>query len=210
MRSRDRQGDLIVLVADQHAESTIRGVLTRLDALRIRKLDFKILVHPEHDPGCYKRSHELLRYSVQQYDHGLVIFDREGCGRENVGPRDLEREVAARLEESGWGDRAAAVVLDPELEIWVWSDSPRVDDVLGWTGREPNLREWLVAKGFTRDSTGKFERPKEAMLVALREARKPHSSAMFRQLAQKVGLSRCTDPSFLELKRLLQTWFPNA
>lgn len=50
-------------------------------------------------------------------------------------------------------------------------------------------------------------RPKEAMEDALRSVRLPRSSALYRQLAQQVSLSRCTDESFLKLRKILQTWF---
>ena len=32
----------------------------------------------------------------------------------------------------------------------------------------------------------------------------------YRQLAERVGLGRCTDPAFLKLKRLLREWFGTA
>lgn len=71
-----------------------------------------------------------------------------------------------------------------ELEIWVWSDSPHVAAVLGWAGRQPDLMTWLINKGMFDPQKTKPDRPKEAMVLALREARKSRSSAIFLQLAE--------------------------
>lgn len=115
-----------------------------------------------------------------------------------------------RLAISGWETRAAVVVPVPELEIWVWSDSPNVDEVLGWRGKNPSLRTWLKSEGLLNDVKSKPVEPKKAFLKALREAPKARSSAIFRQLAEKVGLERCQDPAFLKLKQTLQNWFPDS
>jgi len=92
---------------------------------------------------------------------------------------------------AGWRERAAAIVVDPEIDAWVWSDSPRVEAVLGWTGRDPDLRSWLRDHELLDPSSPKPGRPKEAVEKALQLVRKPRSSALYRQLAREVGLARC-------------------
>ena len=98
-------------------------------------------------------------------------------------------------------------MLDPELEAWVWSDSPHVDDVAGWKNRRPSLRRWLISQDYLQEGATK-PGPKEALEAALRTVRKPRSASLYRQLAEKVSLRRCNDPSFLELKTVLTAWFP--
>lgn len=120
----------------------------------------------------------------------------------------LERQVEQRLETNGWSDRCSVLVLEPELEIWIWTDSPELDQIIGWAGRQPPVREWLRAQGFTLNADGKPSRPKEALREALRHVRKQPSASLFGALAGKAGLSRCTDPTFLKLKTTLQRWFP--
>jgi hypothetical protein len=188
-------------------EHAIRGVLSRTDSLRIRLVRCRILKHPHRDPGCRLRGADLLRRYVSTYRHALILLDREGSGKDELSRDALEREVRDRLSRSGWGDRADAIVIDPELEIWVWSDSPEVDNVLGWHGRRPALRAWLVEKGLLREGQSKPDRPKEALARALHVVRKPPTSGLFRQLAKTVGLQRCQDPAFLKLKTVLQEWF---
>jgi hypothetical protein len=55
---------------------------------------------------------------------------------------------------------------------------------LGWQGRSPDLRSWLKAKNFLQEEQTKPERPKEAMELALRTARKSRSSSLYDQLAR--------------------------
>lgn len=200
--------DLVILVADKNMEFSISGVLTRFESLDIRPIDYVIFTHPERDPACLHKAGAFLATHRNRCAHALVVFDREGCGRDE-DRTTLERTVEQRLAASGWGDRAAAVVINPELENWVWSDSPEVDRVLGWAGQLQPVRTWLREQGFLA-GTGKPERPKEAMEAALRVARKPRSSALFGELSRRVSLARCADPAFLKLRAVLSGWFPRS
>jgi hypothetical protein len=202
--------DLIVLAADGQTEFAIHGLLGRGQSIGFQNFSFDIHVHPERDPGCLVRGHDFLRPFCRQYRHAIMIFDREGSGKDECSRAELEAEVEQRLRLSGWQDRAAAVVIDPELEIWVWSDSPVVDDVLGWSGRTPRLGQWLQIEGYFQRDQRKPNRPKEAMERAMRIVRRSRSSAIFRELAERVSVNRCLDPAFLKLKTVLQTWFGAA
>lgn len=177
--------DLVVLVADACMEAALRGILGRHRSLPIRPVRVDYHTHVERDPGCLLRGHDFLRPLASQYAHGLVVFDREGCGEE----------------------ASSRVAL---LEVWVWSDSPHVEDVLGWHDRTDSLREWLTSQGLLHQGHPKPERPKEAVERTLRLVRKPPSSQIYSQLATHVSLDRCTDPAFLKLRRLLTTWFPSS
>ncbi len=200
--------DLVVLAADSNIEQVLIGLFTRPEALGIRPIDVNISVHPQRDPGCATRGVDFLSNLSELYLHGLLIFDREGSGREQKQPQEMQKELNRELKDSAWGKRARAIVLDPELEAWVWSDSPHVDDVAGWKNRRPPLRRWLTSQGYLQEGATKPERPKEALQAALRTVRKPRSASLYRQLAEKVSLRRCNDPSFLELKTVLTAWFP--
>jgi hypothetical protein len=199
--------DLIVLTADKDAEFAIRGLLNRHLAVGIRQIQYDVFVHPERDPGCRLRSHTLLQPSAKLYHHALVIFDREGCGRDDQSRLEIEREAEDALASSGWKDRASVIVIDPELENWVWSDSPHVPKVLGWTAPVADLHTWLQANSFSLSDTHKPLRPKEAMRAVLRANRKSPSAARFQQLASKVSFTRCTDDAFLKLLTALRRWF---
>jgi hypothetical protein len=200
--------ELVVLVPGKDDEEALIGLLaTRCQSLRIRPPRFKVLRHPRRDAGCFREAERLLRPFLAQAEHALVMFDYEGCGQESRSPDWVSSEVRERLQRSGWDDRAEVVVVVPELEAWVWSDSPRVDDVLGWHGREPCLRSWLQQQGLWQPDVPKPSRPKEAVERALEVVRLQRSSATYRQLAESVSLQRCQDTSFRRLVEVLRQWF---
>jgi hypothetical protein len=198
--------DLVVLAADRNIEFAMRGILERHQAIGIRGIRFDIYVHPERDPGCRHHGAEFLRPFQRRHHHALVVFDREGSGKQRRR-EEIEAELDAQLGTSGWGERAAAIVIDPEVEQWVWSQSPAVEEVLGWAGRDPSLGAWLRQERWWHAGAPKPHRPKEAMQAALRMVGKPRSSSQYRALASKVTLQRCQDPAFLALLEVLRRWF---
>ena len=199
--------DLVVLAADKDMEHALKGLFTRPEALDIRPIAADILVHPQHDPACARRGVAFLSNLSERYRYGLLIFDHEGSGREQERTEDLQESLNEDFARSAWGDRAKAIVLSPELEAWIWSDSPHVEEVTGWKGRQPPLRRWLTDQGWLRENEVKPVHPKEAFQAALREARRPRSSSLYQQIAEKVSLRRCKDRSFLEFKDVLRSWF---
>ncbi|HEY4561677.1 MAG TPA: hypothetical protein VIJ36_01795 [Thermoanaerobaculia bacterium] len=199
--------DLVFLVPDKNIEASVKGLLHRPEALGIQPVTFDLFVHPERDPGCLLRGPDFLRQFLGQYYCALIVMDHEGCGREMEDRTFLEAYLEDLLERTGW-DHAAAVVIAPELESWIWSDSPRVDRALGWERRPATLRDWLRAQGLLGAGATKPIRPKQAMELALWTVRKPRSSSIYLELAQSVSTDRCTDPAFLKLKRCLREWFP--
>ncbi|MCK4659830.1 MAG: hypothetical protein KAV82_09950 [Phycisphaerae bacterium] len=206
----DWELDLVLLVPDKNMEATVRGLLSRRQALALRQFRFEVYVHVERDPGCFHRGHDFLRPMAGRCAHGLILFDRVGSGQEQETRESLEKLVTMRLASSGWGDRGRTIVLDPELEVWVWSDSPHVDRCLGWEGRCPNLRTWLRTEEMWLKGRSKPEDPKAAVERVLRRVRKPRSSALYEGLAKSVSLKGCTDPAFLKFRQLLAEWFPEA
>jgi len=201
--------DLIILAADKDAIEALNGILQTLPLKgRMKRIRYEIKPALMHDGAARRHAHELLRPYIRQARFALVVFDREGCGAEGLSRIEIEREVLGRLEENGWHGRAEAVVIDPELEAWVWSHSPKVDEVLGWSGCQPPLREALKVEGWLAEAGMKPARPREAMKWALLQSKTPWSASLFSRLAQQVSYVRCTDPAFLKLLTTLGNWFP--
>lgn len=199
--------DLIVLVADKNMEFAVRGVLQRTASLKTSAISHDIKVHAHRDPGVYKTAHDFLRMFINQYSYALVMLDKEGCGC-GEDSSWIAENIQLRLDSTGWKDRSRVIVLDPELEIWVWSDSPEVARCIGWNNSE--LRDWLLSEDHIRPNALKPRNPKRTFEDALRVKQKPRSSAIYGKLAERVSLERCTDKAFQTLRNTLQCWFPTG
>ncbi len=190
-------------------QAAAQGLLSRHKSLGIRQVRADVIVHPERDPGVYLNPEKMLNPFASSYSHALVLVDREGSGVDpTINLQDMEKSIESKLARIGWQDRVVAVVLDPELEIWIWSDSPLVDQYLGWSNRQPNLRQWLQHKGYLPPDQPKPTQPKNALESALRQVHQPRSSSLYKKLAENVGLDRCNDKSFIRFRETLRRWFP--
>lgn len=199
--------DLVVLVPDKNVYSGIDGLLSRHESLNIKQISYEIFVHPLHDPGVYDDAANFLRQFSNQYLYALVFVDYEGSGQEQTLPGDIAIKVRKEIERNGWSNRVEVIVFDPELEIWVWADSPHTASALGWNSF-PGLKNWLTQQGFWAQNAAKPQRPKEAVEIALRKKRIPRSSSIYQEIAQNVSLIGCQDDSFIKFKNILQQWFP--
>lgn len=203
----ERRGDLFVLVADEDMVQTIKGLLLRPQSLKMARVKFDVRRHPGRDSGCRVGAAEYLRAFLDSYRHALVIFDLDGSGSHK--PREeIEREVDGELSRNGWKQRAKAIVVEPELEIWVWGTSKKVPEVLGWNKKYAELRRWLGGQGLWPEGNDKPPDPKEAMRRTMRKARSRRSPRKFFELASTISLKGCRDPSFRDFKRTLGSWFP--
>jgi len=198
--------DLIVLLADKNMEFAVKELLERIHSLKIRTISYDIKVHSHRDPGIYNTSHDFLRIFVDMYSYALVMLDREGCGSDK-NSLQIANDIQTKLDNSGWSNRSKVIVLDPELEIWVWSDSPEVASCIGWDNAE--LREWLQRENYLIPDIQKPKNPKVVFEEALRIKGKPRSSSIYGKLAEKVSLDRCIDSTFTDFKSILKKWFPN-
>jgi len=197
--------DLIVLAADNNMKFTLRGALERPQALGIRPISFDIIVHPNSDGGVRTDGPNLLVLRRNQFSHGLLVMDFEGSGARNTA-LELETELDGRLGEL-WSNAAKAVVIEPEVDIWMWGSDNMLHQTIG-RPRDTGIRDWLRGQGFTFSEANKPERPKEAMERLLQELRRPRSSALYGKIAKAISLKSCTDPAFGRLCTTLQQWFP--
>ena len=198
--------DLVVLTADGTMLAALSAILARLQDLGGRKIEFDVYPHHRRDPGVRIGAQEFLRPFLNSHRYALAAFDRNGCGSTETAGR-IGAEVQDNLVANGWRDRCVVLVLDPELEIWVWSNSPAVARALGWRDYD-TLRQWLRVRGYFKAEEAKPTQPKEAMEDALRESKVRKSAAVYTKIAAAVDLRLCSDASFTGLRRILTTWFP--
>ena len=136
------------------------------------------------------------------------MFDKDGCGMETETREIIQNEVEQKLYDDGWTDRSKVIVIDPELEAWVWNESPHTARVLGWKEGYSKLQVWLRGQGLWPADDLKPPDPKQAFRRALKVKGRQRSSSLFVKLADSVGLGKCQDPAFMELKSTLLKWFP--
>lgn len=204
--------DLVILVPDADIKTVVCTLLEhRRPSLGIRKVDFHPILHLESDGGVRKKAHDSLRSYVGHCHNAIVLFDYRGCGEEGEkDAEEIEAGVMSNLTRSGWNhDNALVVVIVPELEAWVWSNSPWVAKAVGWQGGDTrHLKSYVKRMGFQFDPLGKPVEPKEALEHVLRKCRISRSASIYGEIARKVSLRDCGDRSFSRLKNFLGQKFP--
>lgn len=209
--------DLLLLVADKNMEGMLKGYLSRPGihaALGCGQFVFDArrdlhVAHGQNDPGLYTRAKEFLQPYARTHRHAAVVMDEAWDG--SPGSVEIQRRLSDHLTQAGWAPAAScAVVIAPELENWIWQDSPHVCTHLGQEGSFADLRQQLERSGFWRQGESKPHCPKEAVEEILRRNRIPRSSAIYRDLAARIGTQGCTDPAFLTLRDAMRRWFPIA
>ena len=200
--------DILCLVADKNMEAAISGLLSRPESLGIRAIECRLETHPRRDPGCFYEGAEFLRGQRSEAEHAVVVLDHAWAGVPANSAAELEALLEGRLASAGIGEWARAVVIEPELEAWVFGGSVHVVRALGWVDRRPALREALASRSLWPDDCAKPPDPKAAMEWALRQVRVPRSSSIYGELASTVSTRNCTDRAFVRFRQILQDWFP--
>lgn len=196
---------LIVLTADAQQKQTVETLLSkRWQSLGIRQIQADIFSHPRRDPGVYHEAGNFLASFVEQYSHALVMIDAE-WGDSTLSVAKIQKKLQSDLDQNGWRGRSAVVVLDPELEIWVWSRSAHVPKLLNTDWK--TIKKIGQQKDYWNANDQKPTRPKELLEFVLRKEKKKRSSSLFVHLAQQVSLASCQDESFNQFRKILCEWF---
>jgi hypothetical protein len=207
--------DLIVLTADSTMKYSIETLLAKRQvALGVHIKSYQVIMSPRHDPDCRLRGPQFLSGYAEQYHHGLIMFDWEGCGEDTKNritvssPDQLEERLREELRRTKWEDRADVFIFRPELEVWLWSDSNHKLIAL----RSESLsqcKSWLQEHRpdlWPKDSM-KPTHPKEALKAVREHLGAPNSSAIHGEIAQHVTFRNCGDSSFLRFRQILQSWY---
>lgn len=201
--------DLVALVADVQQEKTLVTLLSeRTQALGIRPITVTMLNHPRKDAGVFREAADFLAvYQPPYYDHALVLLDCSWDGSPGT-PTAIQSTIKGHLHARGWpDDRCEVIAIAPELEAWVWATSPVVPDVLRTTWED--IHALADQHGYWMDDAAKPHHPKDLLEAVLKHQRRPRSSAVFQELARRVGVRRCQDPAFSLLRETLSRWFPS-
>lgn len=201
--------DLVVLVADKNMQFALQGALSRPEALGIRPITHESRTHMGRDGGVRASGTDLLARDRRRFAHALLVLDFEGSGaREGQTVEELEAALDERLR-AVWDGNAKAIVIAPELDVWIWGSDNALREALHWP-LDVSLRSWLQDHGFVFDAGGKPQQPKEALEALVRIHRQPRSSALYAKITGRISLQRCSDPAFVRLRAALRGWFPAA
>ncbi len=200
--------DIAILVADLDTENVLMGLLPRIERVYgTRPFTFDIKRHLERDPGCAKGSAEFLRPFSGQFHYALVVFDLDGSGQEAKPREEIEMRIEKDLVKNGWApENVLAIVIDPEVENWMWINTPRVSEALNWKDQEP-LFDWLTKEGWLKENEDKPEDPKASMEAVLKKTKKARSASIYNKIAGTASFKSCKDPAFNKLIEKLKEWF---
>lgn len=198
--------DLIVLVPDKNIKFGLEALLRRTQSLKIRPIEFDIFIHPERDPGIYNDAHNFLRGFIDKYKYSIIFMDYEGCGQETKNVVELHNEVKSNLEKNGWKNRCEVIVLNPEVEVWLWVDSHHFYSFFDFNDYE-ELKEFLMKNGKWGRKQNKPDKPKEAFEYLLWIKRIPRSSSLYKSFAEKINFDKCSLDSFISFKAIIKNWF---
>ena len=207
--------DCIFLVADTNMQAAFEGFLSRVgfhQSLGCGFFDFDPgqdikVASGDNDPGLYVRGHELLRPFQSSHRHAVVVLDVQWDG--SPGAETIKQHLTERICATGWKPGAfQVIVIDPELENWIWQQNELVARGLGFDNANALITDIDIQQAWPDDAS-KPTRPKETLEAVLEKKRIPRSSAIYKKITARVSVRRCQDGAFQELVEILRTWFPN-
>jgi hypothetical protein len=191
--------DLFVLTADAAMSAVFNAILARHEAMGIRQISFESAKHPGRDSGVFTTGPELIRPKRKtEYAYVLIAFDHHGSNCREP-PDFCRRKVQLRLDDMSWRDRSNVVVIDPELEEWLWHNPASIAKTLDCSVSSLRLEETP-------------HDPKQSLTRAFLEHKnRGPRPGDFGDIARHASLHAWTSsPSFRILKETLQNWFPTA
>lgn len=206
--------DCVFLLADGTMEAMLQGFFNRSgchQSLETGVFNFdprEDIVSGTNDPRTYTQAHELLRSYQHTHRYAVIILDNDWEGSRGV--ETIRTDIRRNMRACGWDDdRFEVIVIDPELENWIWQESQHIVDAFAYEG-ELTIRQWLREQEppMWLDGEAKPARPKEAVEKVLEMTGVPRSAAIYRQITERVSVRRCVDPAFLLLCESLRRWFP--
>ncbi|WP_438268060.1 methylation-associated defense system protein MAD4 [Kitasatospora purpeofusca] len=198
------------LVADGGMKEVLAGYLGRSHAHRglgCAVFDFDpeqdVTIAPGRDSDVYRRHSGILTLYQATHRRAVVMVDEqwEGSPGAPAIAEHIERGIAKEWAEY------AVIVLQPELEAWLWQDNPNVAKALRCPA---DFREILAKSKHWPEGMTKPADPKGALEHLKRHHRADQSNAAFRRLASAISVKGCIDPAFHTLRKALCTWFPET
>jgi len=203
--------ELVILVADGTMHSVFAAFFERQfhHTLGCAPFDFNPRLDLFHDPlntdgGVHMRCHDILRRYLTTHRRALVVIDQQFGGERDS--EEVRAEIEHRLNMNGWDGRAAAVVIEPELEVLLWQDNVNVERALRHSGG--SLRRLLARDGRWPEGAHKPPAPKDLIRTLIRTNHAGPPAVVYSTIAKTVSTAGCVDPAFHRVRESLRTWFP--
>jgi hypothetical protein len=234
---------LLLLLADSECASTFRGFFGRekfhqslgCGPIQLNNANFDpekdIRVHPAHDPGVWKDPQTILFAERHIYEKCLVILDEAWEGA--PAPEKIIEDIEGLVEtEAKWArDRFEVILIQPELEAWIWQRNPHVAEAFEFNGTDAQLWNFLAKQSLRLDAHKKKHRfiganadggsppvwpktqrkpqnPKGLVEALAYHCHSGPASGMFNEISSKISVTGCVDPAFVKLRDTLREWFP--
>ena len=160
----------------------------------------------DNDPGVFRRAHQFLDPYRTTHRHAVVVLDNAWEG--SPGVNAIMEGIGKRLAQSGWDQqRYAVIVIEPELEAWIWQDNQHVETAFRYCG-PPTLRVFLQQSNHWPAGQPKPSDPKAAVEHVVKRCQPGPKLVTFRKIMGKVSVRGCVDPAFQRLAAALRQWFP--
>ena len=206
--------DCIFFVADKTMRETFLGFLSREDrTTQLGCSDFAFdpaedlfFAAGQNDSGLNKRADALLSPFLHSHRKAVVALDCDWDG--SPGQAQIIHNVTTQLLQSGWrAEDVIVIAIDPELEQWIWQDSPVLAEELRMHAPH-GLKAVLTQRGLWPEEATKPPLPKDLFIQLRRENNVKLSSSVFKRIAARVPVGLCVDSEFRRLVAQLQAWFP--
>lgn len=207
--------DCIFLLADANMRAAFEGFFSRsgfhkrlgCGAFEFDpRQDIKVAAG-DNDPGLYTRGHELLRPFQSSHHRAVVVLDAKWEG--SPGAEAIKQHLTEQIQSTGWKNGTfQVIVIDPELENWIWQQNDHVARGLGFENSSALMAEADIQRAWP-DGASKPTQPKETLESVLKKKRIPRSSAIYKKITSQVSIRRCRDGAFQELVEALRDWFPD-
>ena len=234
---------LLILTADNECAATVRGFFEReyfhralgCGPFRLGESAFDpekdVLVHPGHDPGVWSNPQLVLFSERKAYDKALIILDAAWSGVPRPDRLVADIEKLARNKGKWERERFEVILIQPELEAWIWQRNIHVAEAFDFSGPDADLWEQLALQSLALDKRTKkhyfvpadtasgqppawatTERkpnnPKGVVEALSAYCRSGPPSVIFNEISSKVSVARCEDEAFRKLRDTLRRWFP--
>lgn len=165
-----------------------------------------LYVPGQTDGAIHNRAHEFLRPYLSTHDRALVVLDQQFGGERPAA--QVRDDIVERMNRNGWSPNNDVVVIDPELEVWLWQDKPQIARAVGHTGQP--LRAMLRESGEWPAHASKPTHPKDTLQQLIRTNRAGAPMAVYTRIVKAVGVKGCDDAAFHHFRDTLRGWFPAA